>query len=109
MKYAGQVKVLLMSLVLAPASFLLGWFLMAISIHSGGVLMMIGFFLAPGMLVFIILPEFHEMYIGCAAQFVLFLVIGQLYLRYGQRWRSWRRALEDKWLGQKWDEWLNRK
>ncbi len=110
MKNAGQMKVLLVALVLAPASFLAGWFLLAISVHNGGALMIVGMCLAPGMLVFALLPNTpYDIYIGIAAQFALFLAIGQLCLRYAQRWRRWRRIQEEKWLVQKWDEWLNRK
>ncbi len=110
MKLAPQIRVLLMSLLLAPATVLLGVFLMAISAHSGGILTALGMCLAPGMLLLYFAPGTHdEIQIGIAGQFVLFMVLGQLHLQYGERWRRWWQGKQDKWLGEKWERWFNQK
>lgn len=110
MKLAPQLKVLLVSLVAAPSTAWLGWFLMAISVHNGGILSVIGICLMPGAFIAVLFPDTeYFLEISIAGQFILFLALGQLYLRYRAPWRGWWQIKQEKWLGRKWDEWFGGK
>lgn len=104
------IGILIVSLVLAPVTILLGFFLVAISAHNGGILTVLGMCLAPGMLILNFVPDTpYEIQIGIVGQFILFWVLGQLYLRCGHQWRSWWQSKQEEWFGQKWEKWFKEK
>lgn len=109
MKLPPQLRVLLVSLAAAPVAVLGGWYLMAISVHNGGILMYLGMCLVPGALVLGVVPHTpYDMEITMAAQFLLFVLIGLLHLKHRERWRGLCLRKQEQWLGQKWDRWFGR-
>lgn len=87
-----MIKMLLWTLVSAIVTFLLGMFLLAITVHSDGVVQIFGLCLVPGMFVlYILLHTGYDMLVGFVALFFLFWLAGRVFL--------WRRSrLEEWWL-----------